>query len=100
MLLDEVPTDFPHVARAHRYDQVTLARDAAEVFDDLIELRQVQRLVPVRLDPPDQVAAAHEVPLGFAVADEVDVRDDRQIRGGEAGGEVLEEKARATVLMR
>src|SRR5688500_6777542 len=82
LLRNEISADFPDVSRAHRHYQITFADVAAEVIEDLVELRQMQRAVAVRVDFSYQVITADQMPLGLGVADEIDVRDDRLIGGG------------------
>src|SRR5438045_7626957 len=43
MSAQQIASDFPHVARAHRHYQIAAAHVATEMLDDRRELRQVQR---------------------------------------------------------
>src|SRR5688500_18836050 len=99
-LSNQFAADFPHVARAHRDDQVARPRLAPQVLDDLLERRQVDRLMTVTSHALDEIVRADRVAFLLAVADEVDVRHDRLIRGGEAGCEIFEQKSRPAVLVR
>lgn len=52
------------------------------------------------LDSFHQISRANLLPFGFAVADKINIGHDCFVGLGEAGGEILEQKACSTVLMR
>src|SRR4051812_36768738 len=67
--------------------------------DDRREVRQVFGALAVLADALNEIRRAHALPLGFAVADEINVGNYRLVRLGKTGGEVIQQKPRAAVLM-
>src|SRR2546421_262587 len=95
----EVVGDLVDVAGAHRDEDVAGGELGAEVGGDVGEAGDVDGALAVVDDALDELAAGDALALSLGVADEVDVGDDRLVGGGEAGGEVVEEEARAAVLV-
>ena len=93
-------SDLPDGARAHDDHEVSVPSNDLELFDDRLEWMDMHRSGAAMPESLDKIAGADPLALGFAVPDEIDLRNDHDVRVIETGGEVIEKKSGPAVLMR
>src|SRR5206468_3054176 len=96
----QVAADFPDAAGAHGDDQIAFLGFGTEIVADLLKVRQMNGARSARVDLRDQIRAADGGLVFFAVTNRINVRDNRLIGIGEAGGKFFQQKPRAAVLVR
>src|SRR3954464_10345531 len=99
-LSHDLSTDFPYVAGAHRHQQVTVAQLSPQARNDLRKVRQMLRPLALRGDSLDQIIRTNALALALAVAYKINIRNNRLVGAGEASRKIVQEKPRATVLVR
>src|SRR2546423_363116 len=89
-----------NISCSHGHNQISVPHLAPQILHDLRQLGHEQRPLAMPLDSFHQIARAHTRSIGLAVAHRINLRHERQVRIAEAGRKIVEQKARAAVLMR
>ena len=92
--------DLPDRACPHDHHQVAILAEHIELFDDRLEGMQVHRGDAAFTQSIHEVGGGDPPLLLFAVTNEVDGRNDHDVRSAEGVGELVEQEPGSTVLVR
>ena len=98
-IFEKISCDLPDWAGSHYYYQIAIAADYLKLFDDGIKWVEVHCRHATFSESIDEVGCSDFVLFNFAIADEVDMRHDYDIRTGKTLSEIFKEESSSAVLV-